>query len=736
MGQVTNFEHQMKKQPEHTHQDTVPKVEAAEREAPESGARDFQHTVERSQELLEFFRISVPKVVLSEPRGKEMTLAEAASFASKDDWLKINRSVDQLKHSQALAKAPILGIIGELNSGKSSVVSSFLAPESQGRIPRGLADASGTHRFIYWVPDSWKGTTKIELFQSWMQTQHGKQYEFLPEDTVASASAYNQGRDDRTVFEVPLIAFDSKLSEGTPMVALLDSPDFQTASRKSDGSSHRDKIRMDFIVDASELCSALLLVWSRSTLRGDAFYDILGRLRELDLPAPIFLLINKVDTDESPSDILKDLKEDFSKILGPEANPFKAEYVAFNFKYRDWAQVNPPDLVALNEGIPQAQQLPRFFRISRDASENAANAVAPERYLSALPSQLDPAAVQAERLSQMEQSTRKELLTLLRETLPQKAAKCRDEVGEQQEAIIRLCVRHCTDEAGRPLQFMKGEFQDAYHRALIDRCPRRAGRLYLKWTAVADKSAVRVRRTISKGAIKAGRKIRDVVQPERAVMRAHNAMKRSAGVKVLSPEGMAKDFVLDKGMRWPDQTDTSKVEEAIREGNDWFSHVRVKPDKAEISKLADAYWNSQKNWKVARMILKQSLKVFGSFAIVVGGVFAWADGGTTVAVGSIVSAAGVLGLGAGWVQSLTRCNTIPYLSALILCLCDAFGVVRPDLSTRKVSFKREDGEKRGAYFLQNMPLPPKEAVLPVSVGHAWRAEANLKILSEQLGGTR
>jgi GTP1/Obg family GTP-binding protein len=51
-----------------------------------------------------------------------------------------------------LVSYPVIAIAGMLNSGKTSLVSTFLSPQGRTRTLRGVGNAQGTHRFVLWLP--------------------------------------------------------------------------------------------------------------------------------------------------------------------------------------------------------------------------------------------------------------------------------------------------------------------------------------------------------------------------------------------------------------------------------------------------------------------------------------------------------------------------------------------------------------------------------------------------------
>ena len=61
----------------------------------------------------------------------------------------------QLRVFESISRCPILAVTGLLNAGKSSLLSTYLSPENRARVLTGLNNASGTHRFVLWLPKIW-----------------------------------------------------------------------------------------------------------------------------------------------------------------------------------------------------------------------------------------------------------------------------------------------------------------------------------------------------------------------------------------------------------------------------------------------------------------------------------------------------------------------------------------------------------------------------------------------------
>jgi hypothetical protein len=70
----------------------------------------------------------------------------------------IDSAIEQVAAMVSSPVCPILAVVGMLNAGKSSLVATFLSGKSEGdqRVLIGSGNTEGTHRFVLWLPESWR----------------------------------------------------------------------------------------------------------------------------------------------------------------------------------------------------------------------------------------------------------------------------------------------------------------------------------------------------------------------------------------------------------------------------------------------------------------------------------------------------------------------------------------------------------------------------------------------------
>ncbi len=73
----------------------------------------------------------------------------------------------QLNNATRLIDWPTVAVAGMLNSGKTSLVATFLSEDGRSRSLRGTSNAHGTHRFVIWLPSQWR--KDAELWELLMQ---------------------------------------------------------------------------------------------------------------------------------------------------------------------------------------------------------------------------------------------------------------------------------------------------------------------------------------------------------------------------------------------------------------------------------------------------------------------------------------------------------------------------------------------------------------------------------------
>ena len=177
--------------------------------------------------------------------------------------------LETLRKSASMQSVPIVAICGTVNSGKSTITSSFLSEDGISRVLLGQREAYGTNRFVFWLPATWRGKEQAAQMEELIEQASGSKPEFLSDDPEQAAAQYNARADLQREFFIPLLAFDPKLDQGG--IAFLDCPDIQRALDPKDLASFER--RLAILKAMAPLCSAFVVVASGHRRRGASLRD-------------------------------------------------------------------------------------------------------------------------------------------------------------------------------------------------------------------------------------------------------------------------------------------------------------------------------------------------------------------------------------------------------------------------------------------------------------------------------
>ena len=286
----------------------------------------------------------------------------------------------QLHTAAKLVGFPTLAIAGMLNSGKTSLVASFLSDKGRARTLRGSSNEQGTHRFVLWLPSAWQSDAELwGLLMSDFADAVGKPPEMLAEDPAEAHKQYNNRNGDSVSLEIPLVATDKGLDEAG--IGLLDCPDIVSDEAFGLGSP---ETRRELLGKAATFCSAFMVVSSAESSRDSTLGDLLRIAADLMPGIPRMLAVNKVRPRQTPDQVLE--------TFGPLARGHGIEtvFAAYDFD----VPASKPFIPASEEVIaaalePDSDPIPVFFSVSADADDNPPAAIDPDRMLMALPQRLD-----------------------------------------------------------------------------------------------------------------------------------------------------------------------------------------------------------------------------------------------------------------------------------------------------------------------------------------------------------
>jgi hypothetical protein len=288
---------------------------------------------------------------------------------------------NRLQSATELVQHPVVAVAGMLNSGKTSLVASFLSRAGRVRTLRGVSNAQGTHRFVLWLPQRWKSESELwGLLLARLAEALGNSPEALGETADEAHRQYNNRDCDSLSVSVPLIATDPALDEAG--IALLDCPDIVSDESLGLGAPSQ---RRELLGRAATLCSAFLVVASAEQSRDATLGDLMRIAGELMPGVPRLLAVNKVrPKQQTPADVYNT----FLPMM--RQNQIETIYAAYDFDIRGSESFIPTKLHnSVAAPITRGDELPIFFSLSTNPEENEPDAITTDRLLAALPRQLD-----------------------------------------------------------------------------------------------------------------------------------------------------------------------------------------------------------------------------------------------------------------------------------------------------------------------------------------------------------
>lgn len=310
----------------------------------------------------------------------------------RDSFLTATRRVDasvsnrligagkKVHTAERLVEWPTVAVAGMLNSGKTSLVATFLSESGQTRTLRGTNNSQGTHRFVLWLPAAWEQDSELwALLMERIGDTLGEKPEILSTDPVKAHQQYNNQDGNEALLAIPLIATDPALNQAG--IALLDCPDIVSDASLGLGSP---EARRELLGKAASLCSAFLVVTSAESSRDSTLSDMLRIASDLMPGVPRMLAVNKVRARQTPDQV----HETFQPLA--LSHGIETIFAAYDFDVPS----SGPYIPKLGEGdmVEQGtEQLPVFFSISPDANDNPPACISEERLLESLPTKLDRA---------------------------------------------------------------------------------------------------------------------------------------------------------------------------------------------------------------------------------------------------------------------------------------------------------------------------------------------------------
>ena len=318
-------------------------------------------------------------VEMLHPNEKRESFFGALSRLDLELSSRLQASGRQLHNAGKLIDWPTVAVAGMLNSGKTSLVATFLSEQGRARSLRGTSNSHGTHRFVIWLPSQWRQDAELwELLMQRIGDAIGMMPEPLAETPEQAHRQYNNDGGDPSTLAVPLVATDPKLDELG--IGLLDCPDIVSDEAFGLGSP---QLRREVLGRAATLCSAFLVVTSAESTRDGTLGDLLRIAADLMPGVPRMLAVNKIRAQLTPDQVL----ETFGALA--RSHGISNVYGAYDFEVPSSQPFIPLDPSSQRIAGSDQDCLPLFYSLSANPDENPPAVVPNDRLLSSLPSQLD-----------------------------------------------------------------------------------------------------------------------------------------------------------------------------------------------------------------------------------------------------------------------------------------------------------------------------------------------------------
>jgi len=330
--------------------------------------------------LLEDDDRRAPLIRLYPTQGRESFLGALARIDPKVE-ASVRSAGKQLHWAAEVVNFPTVAVAGMLNSGKTSLVATFLSEAGRKRTLRGTANHEGTHRFVLWLPEKWRGDEEcFGMLVSRIGEALGTTPEMLSLDPVAAHRQYNNAAKSFAAASVPLIATDAGLDLAG--IALLDCPDIVSDAAFGLGSPEQ---RRELLGRSATLCSSFIVVASAEQSRDTTLGELLRIASEKMPGVPRLLAVNKVRAkNQAPNQVY----ETFQPLI--QRHGISTLYAAYDFEVENCRPYIPRDLQNTTANpVSTHEELPIFFSVSPDTELNPPSPIRADRLLSSLPGQLD-----------------------------------------------------------------------------------------------------------------------------------------------------------------------------------------------------------------------------------------------------------------------------------------------------------------------------------------------------------
>jgi hypothetical protein len=621
--------------------------------------------------LLEDDDRRAPLLRVHPTQGRESFLGALARIDTKVESA-VRSAGKQLHWAAEVVNYPTVAVAGMLNSGKTSLVATFLSESGRKRTLRGTANHEGTHRFVLWLPEKWKSDEEcFGMLVARIGEALGTTPEMLSLDPAEAHRQYNNANKSMAAASVPLIATDAGLDLAG--IALLDCPDIVSDTAFGVGSPEQ---RRELLGRSATLCSSFIVVASAEQSRDSTLGDLLRIASEKMPGVPRLLAVNKVRArNQTPNQV----HDTFSPLI--QRYSIASLYAAYDFEVESCRPYVPRDLQNTTaHPMSPDEELPIFFSVSPDIDQNPPSPISADRLLASLPKQLDRSKLSEQFQNALELGLRTVVwdqgYRLIEENTKQLAA----ESETARQCLLDAALEFfAVEESGGAIQELRLHQSERILRQLSESFVATAP-WYARWN-------VKIHSTVRRMFGGAGDFIRQLLPTAQMKSQAERVKQelREGTVGGLITSGRLKNAVQNhsalapwsRTVDWLDEACTATINRYER---DDFTSL----DPRRLDAACREMWTQM--GAIDKM--KAGLTPLAALMATVGGVLMIPiDFGTTViasaSIAELLAAAGLAALAAHWagrqsLESVGQQAAKQQLSDFHAVLCDTFGVARDE----------------------------------------------------------
>jgi hypothetical protein len=578
----------------------------------------------------------------------------------------------QLHWAAEVVNYPTVAIAGMLNSGKTSLVATFLSETGRKRTLRGTGNHEGTHRFVLWLPEKWKSDQEcFGMLVSRIGEALGSTPELLSTDPAEAHRQYNNASKSLAASSVPLIATDSGLDLAG--IALLDCPDIVSDAAFGLGSPEQ---RRDLLGRSATLCSSFIVVAAPEQSRDSTLSELLRISSEKMPGVPRLLAINKV---RAKNQVPSQVHETFLPLI--ERYNIATLYAAYDFEVESCRPYIPIDLQnSTAQPLSSEDELPVFFSVSPDPEKNPPLPIQADRLLASLPNQLDRSKLSEQFQLALESGLRSVVWEDGYRTLVEDTKRLAATSEAARQCLLNASLEFfAVEQPGSGIQELRLHQSERILRQLTDSFASTAP-WYARWN-------VKIHSTIKRifgGAGDFVRQLLPTAQMQSAAERVKQTMQEGK-IGGLITAAKLRNEVQNHSVQVPWKSTDTWIEEACetaihRYDRDDFSSL----DPRRLDAACREMWaqlGTKEKVKAGLTPLAMLLAAFGGVLMIP------VDFGTSViasaSIAELLAAAGLAGLAAHWagrqsIETVGQQAARQQLADFHAVLCDTFGIARSD----------------------------------------------------------